>query len=128
MKLDITVPSVGESVTQGILSSWLKAAGDRVEEGTDLFELETDKATVTVPAPASGLLAITVGAGTEVTIGQVVGQVDTDASVAGASTSVPATQKDADPAKAASPARAAAHKPSRRSRGYRVRTRPRSSA
>ena len=37
MKLDITVPSVGESVTQGILSSWLKAAGDRVEEGADLF-------------------------------------------------------------------------------------------
>ena len=50
MKQEITVPSVGESVTQGILASWLKPAGERVEEGSDLFELETDKATVTVPA------------------------------------------------------------------------------
>lgn len=79
MKKEITVPSVGESVTQGILASWLKAAGDLVEEGSDLFELETDKATVTVPAPASGALAVSVAAGTEVTIGQVVGSIDTDA-------------------------------------------------
>ncbi len=79
MKQEITVPSVGESVTQGILASWLKPAGEQVEEGSDLFELETDKATVTVPAPASGALAITVAAGTEVTIGQVVGSIDTEA-------------------------------------------------
>jgi 2-oxoglutarate dehydrogenase E2 component (dihydrolipoamide succinyltransferase) len=104
MKLDITVPSVGESVSQGILSSWLKAAGDRVEEGTDLFELETDKATVTVPAPASGLLAIAVEAGTEVTIGQVVGQVDTDAAAA----SAPAPAKTSTPKRTAGPSPAAA--------------------
>ena len=104
MKLDITVPSVGESVTQGILSTWLQAAGDRVEEGTDLFELETDKATVTVPAPASGLLAITVGAGTEVTIGQVVGQVDTDASAAARpAVARPAAAQPAPPRAAAQP-------------------------
>ncbi|MGA2976958.1 MAG: 2-oxo acid dehydrogenase subunit E2 [Spirochaetia bacterium] len=77
MKLDITVPSVGESVTQGILSAWLKAEGDKVAEGDDLLELETDKATVTVPAPATGILSIAVAAGTEVTIGQVIGSVDT---------------------------------------------------
>ncbi len=82
MKKEITVPSVGESVTQGILASWLKAAGDLVEEGSDLFELETDKATVTVPAPASGVLAVSVTAGAEVTIGQVVGTVDTDSAPA----------------------------------------------
>jgi 2-oxoglutarate dehydrogenase E2 component (dihydrolipoamide succinyltransferase) len=105
MKLDITVPSVGESVTQGILSSWLRAAGDRVEEGTDLFELETDKATVMVPAPASGFLVITVPAGTEVTIGQMVGQVDTDAAAASAPAPVPA--KSAAPAKTAAPKKAA---------------------
>jgi 2-oxoglutarate dehydrogenase E2 component (dihydrolipoamide succinyltransferase) len=78
VKKEILIPSVGESVTQGILSSWLKSAGDVVEEGSDLFELETDKATVTVPAPASGALAVSVAAGTEVTIGQVVGTIDTD--------------------------------------------------
>jgi 2-oxoglutarate dehydrogenase E2 component (dihydrolipoamide succinyltransferase) len=85
VKLEITVPSVGESVTQGILSSWLKAEGDQVEEGSDLFELETDKATVTVPAPATGSLSITVPAGTEVTIGQVVGVVDSGAGASAAS-------------------------------------------
>ena len=79
MKKDVTVPSVGESVTRGILAAWLKAAGDNVEEGSDLFELETDKATVTVPAPAGGVLAISVAAGAEVTIGQVVGSIDLDA-------------------------------------------------
>jgi len=78
VKLDIKVPSVGESVTQGILASWLKAEGDHVEEGSDLFELETDKATVTVPAPATGSLSISVAAGAEVTIGQVVGAVDVE--------------------------------------------------
>jgi 2-oxoglutarate dehydrogenase E2 component (dihydrolipoamide succinyltransferase) len=101
MKLDITVPSVGESVTQGILSSWLKAAGDRVEEGADLFELETDKATVTVPAPTSGFLAITVEAGTEVSIGQVVGQVDSDSTAAKAP--APAPTRAAAPAETAAP-------------------------
>jgi len=93
VKLDIKVPSVGESVTQGILASWLKAEGDHVEEGSDLFELETDKATVTVPAPATGSLSISVPAGTEVTIGQVVGAVDVEKAAA--------AQKPAAPAPAA---------------------------
>jgi 2-oxoglutarate dehydrogenase E2 component (dihydrolipoamide succinyltransferase) len=78
MKHDIVVPSVGESVTQGILAAWLKASGESVEEGSDLFELETDKATVTVPAPMTGILSITVGPGGEVTVGQVVGAIETD--------------------------------------------------
>lgn len=79
MKLEIKIPSVGESVTQGIISSWLKAEGDYVEEGSDLLELETDKANVTVPAPAAGVVSITVKPGTEVNIGQVVGFIDSDA-------------------------------------------------
>ncbi len=79
VKLEIKIPSVGESVTQGIISSWLKAEGDYVEEGGDLLELETDKANVTVPAPASGSVSISVKPGTEVAIGQVVGFIDTAA-------------------------------------------------
>ncbi len=78
MKLEVKVPSVGESVTKGILSTWLVAEGAVVEEGTDLFELETDKATVTVPSPGSGALAIAVPAGTEVEIGSLVAHIDTD--------------------------------------------------
>ncbi|HUI71500.1 MAG TPA: dihydrolipoyllysine-residue succinyltransferase [Spirochaetia bacterium] len=79
MKSEIKIPSVGESVTQGIISSWLKAEGDYVEEGGDLLELETDKANVTVPAPVAGVVSITVQPGTEVSIGQVVGYIDSDA-------------------------------------------------
>jgi 2-oxoglutarate dehydrogenase E2 component (dihydrolipoamide succinyltransferase) len=79
VKQDIVVPPVGESVTQGILAAWLRRDGERVAEGADLFELETDKATMTVPAPAAGVLTITVAPGTEVTIGQVVGNLDADA-------------------------------------------------
>lgn len=78
MKHEIKVPSVGESVTKGVLSAWLVSDGGRVEEGSDLFELETDKATVTVPAPASGTLSIGIAAGAEVAIGSVVGAVDTE--------------------------------------------------
>ena len=74
MKQDILVPSVGESVTQGTLAAWLKNEGQSVQEGEELFELETDKATVAVPAPASGILHIQVEAGSDVKIGAVVGQ------------------------------------------------------
>jgi 2-oxoglutarate dehydrogenase E2 component (dihydrolipoamide succinyltransferase) len=81
VKQDIVVPSVGESVTQGILAAWLHADGEQVTEGADLFELETDKATMTVPAPGTGVLTISVPAGTEVTIGQVVGRIGMDAEV-----------------------------------------------
>ena len=71
VKLEIRIPSVGESVTQGIISSWLKADGRRVEEGGDLLELETDKATVTVPRPPRAPSPSACAAGTEVAIGQV---------------------------------------------------------
>ena len=76
VRTDITVPSVGESVSQGTLAAWLKADGDFVEEGSDLFELETDKATMTVPAPATGLLRIRTPAGSDVSVGAVVGSIE----------------------------------------------------
>jgi 2-oxoglutarate dehydrogenase E2 component (dihydrolipoamide succinyltransferase) len=96
VKREIAVPSVGESVSQGILSAWLKADGDAVEEGMDLFELETDKATVTVPSPDTGSLAILVAAGTEVKIGQVVGSVDTAVPQAREATTPPGAQPQVD--------------------------------
>ena len=84
MAVEIRVPSVGESVSSGVLSSWLKADGDAVQEGEELFELETEKATMPVPAPAAGRLSILVQAGQEVTVGQVVGSVDETAAAEGA--------------------------------------------
>jgi 2-oxoglutarate dehydrogenase E2 component (dihydrolipoamide succinyltransferase) len=110
VRQDITVPSVGESVTQGILAAWLKAEGDSVAEGTDLFELETDKATVTVPAPASGILSISVQPGAEVTIGQVVGGIEPAVGIAPAAApqKTPAAQPAAPAPRLAPPAPAAA--------------------
>jgi 2-oxoglutarate dehydrogenase E2 component (dihydrolipoamide succinyltransferase) len=79
MKQAVEVPQVGESVTSGILAVWNVASGDYVNEGDELFELETDKATLPVPAPASGVISITVQADTEVEIGTVVAEIDTEA-------------------------------------------------
>ncbi|HVO37905.1 MAG TPA: dihydrolipoyllysine-residue succinyltransferase [Spirochaetia bacterium] len=117
MKLEIKIPSVGESVTRGIISSWLKKDGESVEEGGDLLELETDKATVTVPAPATGVVSISVAAGTEVAIGQVIGSIDTEAKAAAAPTPAPVARPAPAPAPkpaekpAAAPAAAAAAPP-----------------
>jgi 2-oxoglutarate dehydrogenase E2 component (dihydrolipoamide succinyltransferase) len=83
MKSDVVVPEVGESVSSGILASWLKEDGEKVSEGDELFELETDKATLAVPAPADGVLSIQVAEDTEVQVGQTVGVVDSEGQAAG---------------------------------------------
>ena len=83
MKVEIKVPGVGESITEGLLASWMVEDGALVAEGQALFEMETDKTTIEVTAPASGKLEIGVSADTDVVIDQVVGMVDPEASVAG---------------------------------------------
>ena len=77
MKEEVKVPSVGESIVEGVLMSWLKENGDFVRADEDLYEFETEKANVTVPSPYAGILEITVPAGTKITIGQVVAYIDT---------------------------------------------------
>lgn len=88
MKNEINVPSVGESITTGVVVSWIKNNGDHVEEGDLLFELETDKAVLEIPSPGAGTLEILVQEGTEVSIGQTVGVLsqDDDSSKSSAST------------------------------------------
>jgi 2-oxoglutarate dehydrogenase E2 component (dihydrolipoamide succinyltransferase) len=54
MSIEITMPRVAETVDSVYLVSWLKAVGDTVNEGEDLLEVETDKAQLSVPCPASG--------------------------------------------------------------------------
>lgn len=73
MKTEVKVPSVGESVTRGVITAWVKQDGQTVNEGDILCELETDKTTLEVPAPAAGVLQIQVEEETEVEIGQVLG-------------------------------------------------------
>jgi 2-oxoglutarate dehydrogenase E2 component (dihydrolipoamide succinyltransferase) len=78
MTVAIKVPSVGESITEGTISRWLKKDGDFIRAEEPVFELETDKATTAVPAPASGTLHVGVPEGQTVQIGAVVGQIDPD--------------------------------------------------
>ena len=92
MSIAIKVPSVGESITEGTIARWLKKDGEAVKANEPLFELETDKATNEIPAPASGKLAISVPEGQTVPIGGVIGQIE-----AGAAT----TSRPAEPAKPA---------------------------
>lgn len=77
---EVHVPQIGESISSGILASWLKNSGDTVEEGEEIFELETDKATMSVPSPASGVLSTSAAEGEEVQVGQTVATIDTEVS------------------------------------------------
>jgi 2-oxoglutarate dehydrogenase E2 component (dihydrolipoamide succinyltransferase) len=71
----VKVPSVGESITSGVIGSWKKKNGDSVASGDPLFEIETDKVTSEVFAETSGTLEILVAEGTEVKVGQVVAHI-----------------------------------------------------
>ena len=55
MTIEIRVPTLGESVTEATVATWFKAPGDPVTQDEMLCELETDKVTVEVPSPASGI-------------------------------------------------------------------------
>jgi 2-oxoglutarate dehydrogenase E2 component (dihydrolipoamide succinyltransferase) len=79
MSIEVKIPSVGESITSGVLSVWHKKTGDIVSEGEALFTLETDKISTEIPAGAAGKLQIQVDAGQEVKIGEVVALLDESA-------------------------------------------------
>jgi 2-oxoglutarate dehydrogenase E2 component (dihydrolipoamide succinyltransferase) len=89
-KVPIMVPSVGESISEGILARWLKPPGSLVKSGDPLFELETDKASNVVNATAEGILATSVAEGDTVAIGAVIGHLDSDGSATVPSAAPPA--------------------------------------
>ena len=92
---EIRVPTLGESVTEATVGKWLKNAGDAVKLDEPLVELETDKVSVEVPAPAAGVLGeIIVPAGMTVAVGTVLGSVKEGAAGA-ATTPVAAAPKPA---------------------------------
>ncbi|AXV16632.1 dihydrolipoyllysine-residue succinyltransferase [Neorhizobium sp. SOG26] len=100
MATEIRVPTLGESVSEATVGTWFKKVGDTVKADEPLLELETDKVTVEVPAPAAGVLTeIVAQNGETVGLGALLGQIAEGA--AGAATSAPA---EAAPAKAAEPA------------------------
>jgi 2-oxoglutarate dehydrogenase E2 component (dihydrolipoamide succinyltransferase) len=76
MIIEVKVPSVGESVTSGVVSAWHKKSGEFVNEGEPLFALETDKVSTDVVAQKSGVLETKVPEGQEVKIGEVIAVID----------------------------------------------------
>ena len=77
MAQKITVPTLGESVTEATVSKWLKSQGEKVTADEPLVELETDKVNVEVPSPVSGVLgSISVKEGETVNVGSLLGTVD----------------------------------------------------
>jgi 2-oxoglutarate dehydrogenase E2 component (dihydrolipoamide succinyltransferase) len=106
---EIRVPTLGESVTEATIGKWFKKPGDAVAVDEPLVELETDKVTIEVPAPAAGVLSeIAAKDGETVAVGAVLGQIKDGA--AGAKAAPAAASKPA-PAVAAAPAPAAASAP-----------------
>ena len=76
MSKDIRVPALGESVTEATIAKWFKKEGDAVKVDEPLVELETDKVTVEVPAPASGKLErISALAGATIAVGALLGSI-----------------------------------------------------
>jgi 2-oxoglutarate dehydrogenase E2 component (dihydrolipoamide succinyltransferase) len=83
MTIEIKVPALGESITEATVGQWFKKPGDAVKVDEPLVELETEKVTVEVPAPAAGVLAdIKVAQGTTVGIGSVLGSISEGAAAA----------------------------------------------
>ena len=79
MTTKIEIPNVGESVTSGVISAWSVAEGEYVERDQTVLELETDKVTMEVPAPASGVVTHSAAEGDEVDVGAIVGMIDESA-------------------------------------------------
>jgi len=105
MATEIKVPDMGESVTEGTIARWYKSVGEAISADEPLVEIETDKVTVEVPAPNSGVLTeIRADEGADVEVGSVIGAIDENAT-ASAAPSAPAkapaaAEKEPEPASA----------------------------
>jgi len=99
MVSNVEVPALGESITEAVVSHWLKNEGDRVTLDEPICELESDKATVDLPAPASGVLHPKKQAGETARVGEVIAEIDEAAAPAGKSEpAVAPRQKKGEPA------------------------------
>jgi 2-oxoglutarate dehydrogenase E2 component (dihydrolipoamide succinyltransferase) len=102
---EIRVPALGESVTEATIGKWFKKPGEAVAVDEPLVELETDKVTIEVPAPAAGVLAdIAAKDGDTVAVGAVLGQIKEGAAAAAKATPAPAPS--ASPPRQSAPAAA----------------------
>ena len=93
MLVDVTVPSLGESINEVLVSGWLKQPGESVALDEALIELESDKATVEVPAPAAGVITeIVAEVDAVLKVGDLLARIDTEGKAA---TTSPAEQAEA---------------------------------
>lgn len=98
MPTDVVMPQMGESITEGTITKWLKKPGDSVERDEPLFEISTDKVDAEIPSPVAGTLKeIKIAEGTTVQINTVVAVIDGAGSAAAPA---PAAAAPAAPAKA----------------------------
>lgn len=79
MSTDIVIPALGESVSEGVIATWLKSDGDWADRDEPVLELETDKITMEIPAPAAGAVKRSASEGDTVAVGAVVGAIDESA-------------------------------------------------
>jgi 2-oxoglutarate dehydrogenase E2 component (dihydrolipoamide succinyltransferase) len=108
MSIDVPIPSLGESVSEGVIVRWLREDGAAVGRDEALFELETDKASVEVPAPEAGVVHILQPQGATVRVGDIVARIEPGAAAAPASADA---ASDGEPGRSESAAAAASLSP-----------------
>src|SRR5882762_4698492 len=106
---EIRVPTLGESVTEATIGKWFKKPGEAVAVDEPLVELETDKVTIEVPAPAAGVLSdIAAKDGETVAVGALLGQIKEGAGAPGKAAAAAPAAAAAKPAESSKPAPVAA--------------------
>src|SRR3954447_8680207 len=96
MPTSVTMPALGESVTEGTVTRWLKQEGEQVEADEPLLEVSTDKGDTEIPSPAAGVLSkILVGEDETVEVGAELAVIGGDASGDGAAPAAPAAEQPA---------------------------------
>ncbi|HEX2450526.1 MAG TPA: dihydrolipoamide acetyltransferase family protein [Gemmatimonadales bacterium] len=104
-RIDVVMPQMGESITEGTLSRWLKKVGDPIKRDEPMFEISTDKVDAEIPAPAAGTLAeVLVQEGQTVAVQTVVARIETEAGAVAAAPPSPAPAPAPAPTPAPAPA------------------------
>lgn len=108
MSVEVRVPQLGESVTEAVITRWMKAEGEAVAVDEPLCELESDKATLELPSPAAGVLHITKQAGDTVKVDELIARIESGAAAKAAAPAKAAPTPAVTSAKPAADAPAAA--------------------
>ena len=96
--VQITMPQMGESVTEGTILEWLKQVGDRVDADEPVVEVSTDKVDAEVPAPAAGTLTkILAEPDSTLAVGAVLGEIEADGDGAAPAASEPSAPEESEP-------------------------------